>query len=87
MAHTATTNVDNDGPTSKEICHQRQCEADHKTVDGQGAFYQLDKTGWVKLMYTKIIIYYGCKDNVMHFTVKCRFLIHNYKVCKYNLHT
>jgi len=26
-------------------------------------------------MYPKIIIYYGCKDKVMHFTVKCR-LIH-----------
>jgi len=24
----------------------------------------------------KSIINYGCKDNVMHFTVKCRFLIH-----------
>ena len=51
-----------------------------------GTFYQLGKTGWVKLgqmvgfthwvrlMYPKIIVYYGCKDNVMHFTVKCRFL-------------
>jgi len=27
-------------------------------------------------MYPKIIIYYGFKDNVMHFTVTCRFLIH-----------
>jgi len=27
-------------------------------------------------MYPKIIIYYGCKDDAVHFTVKCRFLFH-----------
>ena len=33
---------------------------------------------WVKPIYPKILIYYCCKDNLMQFNVRWRFLVHKH---------